>query len=252
MASKRDLLERFIARSKPTWLPAEPAPRELAPGLWSVDRMLGIGMGPRLGTRALLLDLPGGGVLAWSPVPLCDALREFVQQRGGVRFLVAPNSFHYLGVAEWLRAFPDAEVWLAPGLPVRVGDAVPPGQEFVEGADTPFASVFPHRVLAGGRGTSEVAFFHFASRTLALVDSSFNVRSVDRWIDRVVWGSYGALGRFGPTATAHWFLLYNRAAVQAWIERVCEWDFARIVVAHGEPLDAGPRELLAAFAKYFD
>jgi hypothetical protein len=214
--------------------------------------MLGIGMGPRLSTRALLVDLPDGGVLAWAPVPACDALREFVRQRGGARFLVAPNSFHYLGVAEWLRAFPNAEVWLAPGLTARVGAAIPAGRELSEDAATPFASVFPHRVLGGGRGTSEVAFFHVSSRTLALVDSSFHVRSVDRWIDRVVWSAYGALGRFGPTATAHWLLLDNRAAVQAWIERVCAWDFERIVVAHGEPLAAGPRELRAAFARYFD
>ncbi|MBM4382321.1 MAG: DUF4336 domain-containing protein [Deltaproteobacteria bacterium] len=251
MASERSLLERIVALSSPTWLPGEPAPHELAPGLWSVDRMLGIGMGPRLGTRALLVDLPGGGVLAWAPVPLGAELRAFVEARGGARFLVAPNSFHYLGLAEWQRAFPSAEVWLAPGLRARVRDAVPAGRELVDEDATPFASTFAHRVLAGGRGTAEVAFFHAASRTLALVDSSFNVRHVERWIDRVVWGGYGALGRFGPTKTAHWFLLYNRAAVQAWIERVCAWDFARIVVAHGEPLEAGPRDLRAAFAKYF-
>lgn len=76
MRNERGLLERAIAHSEPSWLPGGPAPGELARGLWSVDRKLGIGMGPRLGTRGLLVDLPGGSVLVWSPVPLCDALRQ--------------------------------------------------------------------------------------------------------------------------------------------------------------------------------
>jgi hypothetical protein len=247
----RTLIERVVALGKPSWIASfDPAPREIAPGLWSVDRLLGVPLGPRLGTRALLVDLPEGGVLVWSPVPLSDALREFVRTRGGARFLVAPNSFHYLGVGEWKRAFPGAEVWLSPGLRARVGDSVPEGRELLEGAVTPFAAAFPHRALDCHRGVTEVAFLHAASRTLALVDSSFNVRSAERWIDRLVWRSYGALGRFGPTPTAHLFLLRDRAAVAAWIEALCGWPFERVVMAHGEPLDAGPSELRAAFARY--
>jgi hypothetical protein len=246
----RSLIDRVVARGKPAWLPGAPEPREIAPGLWSVDRLLGIGAGPRLGTRALLVDLPGGGVLVWSPVPLGDALRDFVRARGGARFLVAPNSFHYLAIAEWKRAFPEAAVWLSPGLRARVGDAVPEGHELLDGSATPFAAALPHRALDCRRGVTEVAFFHAPSRTLALVDSSFNLRSADRWIDRFVWGAYGALGRFGPTPTAHLFLLRDRAVVAAWIEGLCAWPFERVVMAHGEPLAAGPSELRAAFARY--
>ena len=118
--SKRTLLERLFAVSKPSWVAAvHPAPREIAPGLWSVDRALGSRLGPQFPTRSLLVELPGGGLLVWSPVPLDDALREFVRARGGARFLVSPNSFHYLGLAEWKRAFPDAALWLAPGLRAR-------------------------------------------------------------------------------------------------------------------------------------
>jgi hypothetical protein len=247
----RSLLERGVAGTRPRWIESHaPAPYEIASGLWSVDRLLGIGAGPRLGTRALLADLPEGGVLAWSPVPLGDRLREFVLSRGGARFLVAPNSFHYLGLAEWQRAFPDAEVWLAPGLPARVGAALPAGRELVENAATPFAATLPHRVLDCGRGVTEVAFLHAPSRTLLLADSAFNVVHLERWRDRAVWSALGVLGRFGPTPTARAFLLRDRAAVAAWIQALCQWPFERVVVAHGEPLGAGPRELRQAFGRY--
>jgi hypothetical protein len=248
--SERSFLERAIARSQPSWIAAHaPPPHEIAPGLWSVDRLLGIRRGPRLGTRALLVDLPERGVLAWSPVPLCDALREFVAARGGARFLVAPNSFHYLGLAEWQRSFPSAESWLAPGLPARVANA-PAGRELREGSATPFAAELAHRVLDCGRGVTEVAFFHARSRTLLIVDSAFNVRALERRRDRAIWRTLGVLGRFGPTPTARAFLLRDRAAVRAWIETLCKWPFERIVMAHGEPLEAGPRELRAAFGSY--
>jgi hypothetical protein len=248
---RRTLLERLVARTNPRWIESfAPVPYEIGPGLWSVDRLLEIPLGPRLGTRTLLVELPEGGVLAWSPVPLGGALRELVETRGGARFLVAPNSFHYLGIGDWQRAFPSAESWLAPGLLARVAGAA--GRELHEGAATPFAALLPHCVLDCGRGVSEVAFLHAPSRTLLLVDSAFNVRHVARRRDRLVWAAAGVLGRFGPTPTARAFLLRDRAAVGAWIERLCAWPFERVVMAHGEPLGAGPSELRAAFVRYLD
>ena len=244
----RTLLERLVALADPTWILSQaPPPSEIAPGLWSVDRLLGIPGGPRLPGRALLVDLPAGGVLAWSPVPLSAALCEFVAARGGARFLVAPNSFHYLGLAEWKRAFPEAEIWLAPGLPARVS-TVPAGRELLDGAATPFAETLAHHVLDCGRGVTEVAFLHAPSRTLLLCDSAFNLSPPPRFVDRVGTRLMGIRYAFGPSRTARQMLLTNRAAVAFWVEQLCAWDFVRIVMGHGDPLDAGPSALREAFA----
>jgi len=252
VASRRSLLERLIARGTPRWHAAyEPPPRELAPGLWSVDRSLGIPLGPRLGTRSLLIDLPDGGVLAWSPVPLSNALSDFVSARGGARFLVAPNSFHYLGLAAWQRAFPDAAIWLAPGLRARKPE-LPAGDELLPGAAPPFADLLPHRVLDCGRGVTEVAFLHAPSRTLILVDTAFNLPAPPRRRDRFGLWLLGLPPRFGPTRSSRLILLRDRAAIRAWVDTLCAWRFERIVMAHGEPLAAGPSELRMAFARYLD
>ena len=64
---RRGALERLFALGTPSWVAAvRPAPREIAPGLWSVDRALGGALGPQFPTRSLLVDLPEGGVLVWS------------------------------------------------------------------------------------------------------------------------------------------------------------------------------------------
>lgn len=246
-APQRRWVDRAMARAQPRWQREfAPAPREIAAGLWSVDRRIGIPLGPRLPARGLLVDLPGGGVLAWSPPPLGDALREFVRSRGGARFLIAPNSFHYLGLPEWLRAFPDARSWLAPGLRARRPE-LPPAEELREGAATPFSAIFPHHVLDCGHGIAEVAFLHAPSRTLVLVDASFHLANLPRARDRVAARLFGIPGRFGPTRTGRLLLLRDRAAVAGWIERLCAWDFARIAMAHGDLLDAGPAALRQAF-----
>lgn len=247
---RRGALERLFALGTPSWVAAlRPAPREIAPGLWSVDRALGSALGPQFPTRSLLVELPGGGLLIWSPVPLDDSLREFVRARGGARFLVAPNSFHYLGLAEWKRAFPEAALWLAPGLRARC-PALPAGVEFANAAPTPFAATFPHRTLDCGRGISEVAFLHTPSRTLVLVDVCFNLQHLPRALDRLAARGLGVWRRFGTTTTARRILLRDRVAVAAWIEQLCEWEFSRIVMAHGDVIDAGPNGLRAAFARH--
>jgi hypothetical protein len=249
-ASRRSLLERLIARGAPSWIAGhEPPPREIAPGLWSVERLIGIPLGPRLPTRMLLVDLPGGGVLAWSPVPLSDSLRASVAARGGARFLVAPNSFHHLGLAAWKRAFPDAAIWLAPGLRARKPE-VPAGEELLPSAATPFAQLLSHRVLDCGRGVTEVAFLHAPSRTLILVDSAFNLTPAPRHRDRLLLWLLGLPSRFGPTRSSRLILLRDRAAIRAWIDALCAWDFARIVVAHGDELAARPDDLRRAFAPW--
>ena len=202
-----------------------------------------------LPTRALAVRLPGGALAVISPPPDAEARRD-VAALGPVRFLVAPNSFHYVGLASWAAAFPGAQVLLAPGLRTRRPE-LPAGDEIRDGAESPFASVLAHAVLGPLRGVSEVAFLHRPSRTLILTDACFHMREAARTRDRLALRALGAWQRFGPSRTARTILLRDRAAVADWIERLCRWDFGRIVVAHGEVLEAaGPPVLREAFRAY--
>jgi hypothetical protein len=167
-----------------------------------------------------------------------------------VRCLVAPNSFHYVGLASWAAAFPEARILLAPGLHARRPE-LPAGDEIAEGGELPFASVLAHTVLGPRRGISEVAFLHRPSRTLLLTDACFHIREAARARDRLALRALGAWRRFGPSRTARTLLLLDRAEVAAFVERMCRWDFARIVVAHGEVLEpAGKEALCEAFRSY--
>lgn len=199
-------------------------------------------------TRSLAVRTAHGALVVISPLPDDEARRD-VARLGPVAHLVAPNSFHHLGLASWASAFPTAQVWLAPGL-ARRRPELPAGRELGEGAATPFADVLPHTVFAPHDRVSEVAFLHRPSRTLLLTDACFHILDAPRR-DRLGWRLMGVWRRFGPSLTARTLLLRDRACVADWIERICRWDFERIAVAHGELLEgASAATLREAFAAY--
>jgi glyoxylase-like metal-dependent hydrolase (beta-lactamase superfamily II) len=50
-------------------------------------------------------------------------------------------------------------------------------------------------------------------------------------------------GHFGPSTLDPW-LIRDRGAARASLERILGWDFDRVVVAHGDVLEHGGREAL--------
>jgi hypothetical protein len=243
------VIDRLLALGEPRWDETlRPGPRPLAEGLWAIERRFTLPGGFGIPTRSFAVRTPEGALVVISPLPDAEARRD-IATLGRVGSLIAPNSFHYLGISSWVAAFPEARVYLAPGLRTRRPE-LPPGDELAEGAPTPFADVLAHAVLAPQRGVSEVAFLHRPSRTLILTDAAFHILDAPRR-DRLGWRLMGVWRRFGPSLTARRALLRDRPGVADWLERIGRWDFERIAVAHGELLEgASTTRLREAFRSY--
>jgi hypothetical protein len=165
-----------------------------------------------------------------------------------VRALVAPNALHHLFLAENAAAFPQAHVFGAPGVAAKQ-----PGVRFDEtltdAAPALFSGEIEQRLVRGLRALGEVVLFHPRSRTLVATDLAFNVRHSDARFTRVFMRLNGAYGRFGPTRIFRYRVLADRAALRESLDRILEWDFERVVVAHGDILEGGAREVFrSAFA----
>jgi hypothetical protein len=213
----------------------------LARNLWIAERPQRF-YGLEVGTRMTVVRLADGALLLHSPVALDAELRRELDAIGRVRFVVAPNRVHHLYAGDVARAYPEARLWVAPGLERKrpdlafvavLGDEAP--DEWKGEVDQTFFRGRPYE--------NEVVFLHRASRTLILCDLAFNfgprAAAPTRWLMKLL-RSYG---RFGPSRLDP-LLIRDRTAARRSLERILAWDFDRVVVAHGDVLESGGREAL--------
>lgn len=216
--------------------------RQLAPDLWVAERALPLKMGD-LGARMTVVRVAGGGLLVVSPVALDGPTRGALEALGAVRWIVAPNKHHHLFAAEYVRHYPEAGLFGPPGLPEKRRDL--PFTAVLGAGDPPptWPAELPFHLFQGAPPLSEVVFLHRPSRTLILADLAFNVPERSRGKARLFYWLTGASGRFGPHRLIRWSIRDRRRA-RASLDHILTWDFDRVIVSHGEVLEANGKQLL--------
>lgn len=216
--------------------------RPLAPDLWIAERAQRF-YGLEVGTRMTVIRLADGSLLLHSPVALDAGLRAELDAIGPVRCVVAPNRVHHLYAGRVRDAYPDARLWVAPGVERKRPDLVYTGV-LGDQAPEPWRGQVDQVFFRGRPYENEVVFFHRASRTLVLCDLAFNfgprAALPTRWLMRLI-RSYG---RFGPSTLDPW-LIRDRSAARASLEHILAWDFDRVIVAHGDVLERGGHDALS-------
>jgi len=215
--------------------------RELHADLWVTETPLRF-LGLEVGTRMTTIRLPNGDLLLHSPVRLDEELRRKIQALGRVAYLIAPNKLHHLFLDDWITAFPDAALHLAPGLDSKRKDLLPAGI-LGDTPDPAWAEVLDQVALQGFSFANEVVFFHKPSRTLILTDTAFNVGPEAVPATRFFFKLNGVYDRVSPTILEK-MLIRDRTAFRAGMERILAWPFERIIVGHGAVKESGGREEL--------
>lgn len=213
---------------------------EFGPGIWIADGpTVTAAAGFHYPTRMAVIGISGGGLFIWSPTGLTDALRAAVDAQGEVRVLIAPNSLHHVFLADWQRAYPDAKVYAPPGLREKRRDIRFDGDL----GDTPvadWADDLDQVVMRGNKITTEIVFFHRASRTVLFTDliQHFRPEWFKGWralvarLDLMVAAEPSVPRKFRAAFT-------DRAAARAAIRRVLAWPAEKVLMAHGEPITEG-------------
>ncbi len=213
----------------------------IAPDLWTTDTALRF-VGLEVGTRMTVLRLGDGSLLLHSPIRATPELVREVEALGPVSTLVAPNKFHHLFIGEWKQRFPDASLFVAPGLEEKrddlaitavLGDAPEPA----------WKDTLEQVVLRGVPALAEVVFFHPASATLLATDLAFNIGPHQPVLTRFAFRVLGSYGTLTPSLAERLFVR-DRAAFRASVEQVLEWPFERAIVAHGDVCEHGAKEQL--------
>ncbi|MDF3150591.1 DUF4336 domain-containing protein [Mesorhizobium sp. XAP10] len=211
--------------------------KEFGLGIWIADDpIVTAAAGFHYPTRMAVIGLSGGGLFIWSPVELTNELRADVDALGVVRFLIPPNSLHHVFLADWQRGYPDAKVYAPPGLREKRRDILFCG----ELGDTPaadWADDLDQVVVRGNRITTEIVFFHRASRTVLFTDliQHFHAGWFKGWralvarLDLMVAAEPSVPRKFRAGFT-------DRRAARAALQRILAWPAERVLMAHGEPV----------------
>lgn len=220
--------------------------RQLHSDLWIADAPLRF-LGLEVGARMTVVRLPGPRLLLHSPIAAAADLVREVQALGPVAYLVAPNRFHHLFVGEWQRACPDASIYVAPGLDTKRADLAIAGV-LADAPEPGWKDAIDQVRVDGFPLANEVVFFHRPSDTLIVSDLAFNVGPGSPPLTRLAFRLAGGYGRLAPTLLERLFVR-DRAAFRRSLERILEWPFDRVVVAHGEVSESGGRdELVRGYA----
>ena len=215
--------------------------RRLDADLWIAETPLRFA-GVEVGARMTVVRLPGPALMLHSPTPAAPDLVREVEALGPVRFVVAPNCFHHLYVSEWQAACPDADIYVAPGLGAKRSD-LRGARVLGERPEPGWIGTLEQTPLDGLPLLNETVFFHRPSATLIATDLAFNIGPESPALTRIAFGLVGRRGELAPTLLER-LLVRDRAAFSRSLERILEWPFERVVIAHGEVSEAGGREQL--------
>lgn len=200
-------------------------------------------MGLEVGTRMTVLALEGG-LLVHSPIDLDP---ETIAHLGEPRWVLAPNLLHHLYVGPWADA--GMEAWAPSGLPEKRSDLSFAGVLEKPGSH-PFGDeieVLPTRSFSL---THELVLLHKPSKTLLVSDLVYNFSASAPWTTRAAMRclcgypgcSTSLLERFGM----------NHEIAREELSIIANWDFDRIIMAHGEVLEVGGKQALRKAFKWLE
>ena len=209
----------------------------LGEDLWAIEDTMQLA-GGTLRLRMTIVRLVDGRLWVHSPVHLSPDCRAEIDSLGTVGVIVGPNNAHNLWLKEWSEAYPNAEVWLSPGIPAKLkiarysllGD---------NGQVNPWPDDFDAAYMGNVPFFNETVFLHKASRSLLVTDIVQNHSDpmpggLAGFIRRFVLEPIGFRGMCLAPPLKLSFVVKDRPAFEAFILKVRCWQFDRIVVTHGD------------------
>jgi hypothetical protein len=216
--------------------------KPIAPELWcAIHRFKSMGL--ELSSRMTVVRFPDRSLWLHSPIALNDALKAELNALGRVRWIVAPNLAHHLFAGDALAAYPEAELWGAPGLKKKRPDLTSmrplPREPLAE-----WASELDQVLVEGMPLVRETVWFHKSSGTLIATDLCMWFQGEWPWLSRV----YGHLnGVMNGLAVSRLVRLVTRdkPAAAGSCLRILAWPIKRVVMAHDSIVEVNAKKQLA-------
>jgi hypothetical protein len=197
--------------------------------------------------RMTVVRLSDSRLVVWSAIALDEKEMATLEAFGRPAFLIVPNDHHRLDARAWKERYPPVQVVAPQGSRAKVEKRVP-----VDTTAPDFGDPSVQFVTVSGTREREAALIARTPNgtTLVLNDLVGNIRDASGVSGRLL----GLAGFAGKSAqiprVVKWNLVKDANALRAQLLQWAEMDsLKRILVSHGEPIEANPRQTLLGLAE---
>lgn len=218
--------------------------------LWVAEQPLTF-MGLPVGTRMTVIRLEDNSLLLISPIHLTPEIRQQLKKIGTVKYLIAPNLFHYLYLAQCQQIYTQSQVLAPPGLATKQPN-LKIDKTFTQD-DIEFGSQLEYTLFAGFqilivsqiKTANEIVFYHPITKTLIITDSAFNFDNTFPWITQLTARVIGSYQNLKPSWLEK-IAVQDKQQAQKSIDKILSWDFERVIMAHGTIVETNAKKELTA------
>jgi len=209
---------------------------ELVPNyIWHAQQSLHFGP-IKIKTRMTVIRLQDGALWVHSPIEPTPSVLAELSSLGEVRYVVAPNRTHHLFFRRFLKSFPQAKGFVAPGLPEKVKDL---SQYPVVPMPGPWGDELQSWFIDGLPVLSETVWFHKNTGTLLLTDLLFFFGANNTGLAKLVARLLGVYERLGMSLTMK-LMTKDKEALRRSIEPLLLLPVERVVLAHDQIVQEQP------------
>ncbi len=227
--------------------------KPIGPDIWIVDGPHIRFYGMPFPTRMTIVRLANGGLWVHSPTRPTEDLLAQIDALGPVMHLIGPNWIHYASLPEWKARYPQALVWVAPGVEKRAASRNVPltvDHQLGDTAPEDWADGIDQMIVHGSKIHQEAVFFHRNSRVLILTDliENFEKKNLPWWMRIATKIGHirdpdGQMPRdMRMTFRGH------HDQLRAAIDQMIQWSPEKVILSHGRWYETdGVAELKRAF-----
>ena len=211
--------------------------QQLAENLWLMRFPLRL-VGTEIGRTVSIIRLRSGDLVIHSTAPFATDDVKGIAKLGTPKWLLDVTLFHDT-CAKGARAMFPSAAYLAPeGFPYASQRLIPPPPEWDGELEI--------LELAGMPAVREHVMFHKPSRTLIVADIVFNFGpNASPWT-RFFFRFAAGVRTFPGMSRMFRFSIRDPDAFRASVRKMFEWDFDRLIVAHGEMIASDAKAKLGA------
>jgi len=225
--------------------------KELGNNIWIYDGKEVYWYGMIYSTRMTIVRINNNEIWVHSPEKIVNGLLEEINDLGVVKYLVSPNKIHHLFVEEWIKEYPDAISFSAPGLRQKRSD-IDFDRDLNEQPESDWKKEIDQLVFKGSPAMEEVVFFHKDSETLILTDLIENFHPGHfKGLKKIIAKATGIVSPNGKTPL-DWRLtfFFNKKAARKCLRTLLDWKPKKIIISHGECIFDNADEFLKKSFKW--